>query len=93
VKNQTAGVKSQSYELFEYEMNLASLIEKSERRMQNTDGDQEMSSGETSAPARCDFELGDFSFESDGSVNVILTNRDTASPVYIFKVSDLPRFY
>jgi hypothetical protein len=85
VKNQTPGVvKNQSYELFEYEMNLASLIEKSDK-MKNADDDQEMT---TEDPVRrCNFELGDFSFESDGSINVIVTNRDSACPVYIFKVN------
>jgi hypothetical protein len=33
------------------------------------------------------FDLGDFSFESDGSINVILTNYDLNSPIFIYKVS------
>ena len=32
------------------------------------------------------FDLADFSFETDGSVNVAFTNYDLASPVYIYKV-------
>ena len=33
------------------------------------------------------FDLGDFSFETDGSINVVFTNYDINSPVFIYKVS------
>jgi hypothetical protein len=33
------------------------------------------------------FDLADFSFETDGSINVIFTNFDIATPVYLYKVS------
>lgn len=33
------------------------------------------------------FEIGDFSFETDGSINVIYTNHELNSPIYIFKVN------
>lgn len=33
------------------------------------------------------FDLGDFSIESDGSINVIFTNFDLTSPILIFKVN------
>jgi len=32
------------------------------------------------------FDLADFSFETDGSINVIFTNFDIATPVYLYKV-------
>ena len=32
------------------------------------------------------FDLADFSFETDGSINVAFTNYDIASPIYIYKV-------
>jgi hypothetical protein len=33
------------------------------------------------------FDLGDFSFEADGSINVVFTNFDINSPVFIYKVN------
>ena len=33
------------------------------------------------------YDMGDFSFETDGSINIIFTNYDLNSPIYIYKVS------
>ncbi|CAF0729025.1 unnamed protein product [Brachionus calyciflorus] len=58
------------FEKFEFDMNLSAQI----NGMSNDDDD------------RPKFELGDFSFEEDGSINVILSSQDNNIPIYLFKV-------
>lgn len=41
---------------------------------------------EQQAKEEVSFELGDFAYESDGSVLVAYTNKDMASSVHIYKV-------
>jgi hypothetical protein len=81
-KNQNT--PSRAFEHFEYDMNLGALIDRSQRQPKY-EFDQDMQEGELTSTRRR-FDLGDFSFESDGSINVIVTNSDLASPVYLFKV-------
>lgn len=39
------------------------------------------------------YELGDFSYESDGSINVAYTNTDIVSPICIYKVNHFYHLY
>lgn len=61
-------------------MNLRQLI-------QEQNADQEMHD-DTMRREALKFDLGDFSFEPDGSINILLTNYDLATPIYMFKVFD-----
>lgn len=38
------------------------------------------------------FDLGDFSFETDGSINVAFTDFDISSPINIYKVINSNKF-
>lgn len=53
--------------------------------IQDQNADQEMLD-DTYRREALKFDLGDFSFEPDGSINIVLTNYDLATPIYLFKV-------
>lgn len=61
------------FEKFEYDMNLANYFT------------QTKSQNDEIEPVTFDF--FDFSFESDGSLNVMFTNQDPTASIYIYKVN------
>jgi len=63
------------FEKFEYDMNLANYFPE-------TKSQESKSESETVT-----FDLFDFSFESDGSLNVMFANEDPSAPIYIYKVN------
>ena len=61
--------------MFDFDMNL-----------NKCDINSNMDLGEAPNKDQIFFELADFSYESDGSINVAYTNTDPRSPIYIYKV-------
>jgi hypothetical protein len=61
------------YENFEYDMKLTKVNEFNYMNEMNV------------AEEVC-YDLADFSFETDGSINVAFTNYDLQTPIYIYKV-------
>ena len=62
------------FEKFDYDMSLVNYFPQEHSHESNEEGEL------------VTFDFFDFSFESDGSLNVIFTNKDPCTPIYIYKV-------
>jgi hypothetical protein len=81
-------VKSK-HEKFEYSIDLKKLLKQQNESKHGDDFEMKETSSEDSDENKNVFKfcLGDFSFEQDGSLNIILSNNDLKTPIYLIKVN------